>query len=62
MRRAALEMRRPRMGEVGSMALSLLLLASQPMRDANTPARWFARDGAGRHAVKSDDLPSRARA
>jgi hypothetical protein len=44
------------------MALSLLLLASQPVRDANTPARWFARDGGGRHAVKSDDLPSRARA
>jgi len=61
MRRAALEMRRPRMGEVGSMALSLLLLASQPVRDANTPARWFVRDGA-RNRLKSDGLLSRAHA
>jgi hypothetical protein len=50
------------MGEVGSMALSLLLLASQPVRDANTPARWFAFDGGGGHAVKSDGFPSRAHA
>jgi hypothetical protein len=49
------------MGEVGSMALSLLLLASQPVRDANTPARWFVRDGA-RNRLKSDGLLSRAHA
>src|SRR5262249_19976222 len=50
-------MRRPKMGALGSMALALLLLAAQPVREGRygCRARWFVRDGT-RIPLKSDSL------